>query len=173
LQGVDDGSADLVAIAQGLHWLDVPGFCGAASRVLRPGGYLAVLGYGVCSLAASGPLEAAFKQYYHETLGSHLPHGEPGNFWECDRRSLDTGFGDTEFPFAKVQRRWHFETRRMPLDGFVGYLKTWSAYQRYMAERGGADDPVEALRSKLVDAAGGETGVDVTFPYFLILARAA
>jgi len=171
LAGIEDGVVDLVAIAQALHWMDVHDFCSATKRVLRPGGSLAVLGYGVCSLAAGGAAEAAFKVYYHETLGAHLPLGDPGNLWDCDRRLLDSGFADVEFPFAKVQRKWHFETRRLPLEDFLGYLRTWSAYRKFIAERTDAEDPLEALRAQLVAGGAAESGVDVTFPYFLILAR--
>ena len=39
-------SVDLVTVAQAMHWLDPDKFYGEVRRVLRPGGTLAVYGYG-------------------------------------------------------------------------------------------------------------------------------
>ena len=44
---LEDESADLVNVAQALHWFDRPAFFAEAARVLRPGGLLAAVSYGV------------------------------------------------------------------------------------------------------------------------------
>jgi len=177
LEGVGDGSADVVAIAQALHWLDIPAFCTAARRALRPGGYLVVLGYGVCSLPEGSSQEAAFKRHYHETLGSYLPRGHKDNMWDCDRQLLDSGLANGGVAAARSEFEepawvWHKETRRMTADDFIGYLKTWSAYRRWLQAHPDEADPLEALKSQLVAPSGAEDALEVTFPFFLILARA-
>lgn len=50
--GLAPGSADLVCVAQGLHWFDVPRFAAEAARILQPHGSLAAWSYGLASVAA-------------------------------------------------------------------------------------------------------------------------
>jgi SAM-dependent methyltransferase len=50
--GLGAASADLVAVAQALHWLDVPRFAREAARVLKPHGTLAAWTYGLARVAA-------------------------------------------------------------------------------------------------------------------------
>lgn len=44
--GLDAHSIDLVTVAQAAHWFDLPQFYAEAQRVLKPGGVLALWGYG-------------------------------------------------------------------------------------------------------------------------------
>lgn len=44
--GLADYSIDLVAVAQAAHWFDLPRFYAEVSRVLKPGGAIALWGYG-------------------------------------------------------------------------------------------------------------------------------
>jgi len=140
-----DNSVDLVTVGQALHWLDAEAFFREAARCLRPGGTLAVLGYGMCSLAAAGPVDnmrdspvrggggvagaqldaqargdadastAATKvlsnlwdSFYFQTLGSHSAGrpGDPCNWWDCDRKFLDSGYKGLMLPFANQEIRW-------------------------------------------------------------------
>jgi SAM-dependent methyltransferase len=50
--GLDDASADLITVAQALHWFDVPTFAEEAARVLRPHGTLAAWSYGLARVDA-------------------------------------------------------------------------------------------------------------------------
>jgi len=43
--GLDDGYADLVTVAQAMHWFDVSRFQAEARRVLKPGGLFAAWTY--------------------------------------------------------------------------------------------------------------------------------
>ena len=46
LSFLDSGSADLVTVAQAMHWMDLDRFYPEVDRVLKPGGALVVYGYG-------------------------------------------------------------------------------------------------------------------------------
>eukprot|EP00811_Abedinium_folium_P005268 NODE_14852_length_1081_cov_10.699161.p1 GENE.NODE_14852_length_1081_cov_10.699161~~NODE_14852_length_1081_cov_10.699161.p1 ORF type:complete len:300 (-),score=62.91 NODE_14852_length_1081_cov_10.699161:132-1031(-) len=161
--------ADLITIAQGLHWLDIDAFCGMALASLRPFGCLAVLGYAVCELSNEAA-DRAFKDYYYGTLGSGLEVGSVGSAWgACDRRALDSGFATVNFPLERLERIWHRESTTMSVHEFMAYLRTWSGYHNYLAQ--GHANPLPELESRL-DAAAGEARIlDVTFPYFLVMGR--
>eukprot|EP00927_Polykrikos_kofoidii_P071500 TRINITY_DN67763_c0_g1_i1.p1 TRINITY_DN67763_c0_g1~~TRINITY_DN67763_c0_g1_i1.p1 ORF type:complete len:533 (-),score=93.09 TRINITY_DN67763_c0_g1_i1:59-1657(-) len=173
LEGVPDGAVDFVTIAQALHWLNTSAFFSAADRVLRPGGYFAILGYGICSLE-DPEAEKIFKAYYYNTMGTDLPLGDAKNFWDCDRKFLDNGYSGCDLtPFEDEERHWYHDSKTMKLDDFMGYLKTWSAYRTYL-ERVGSD-PLPAFRENLKAVAGGseDCSFKVKFPYFLILTKKA
>lgn len=59
-------SVDLVTVAQAAHWFNLDEFYDEAVRVLRPGGVIALITYGVPNI--SGPMEALFKQFYWQDI---------------------------------------------------------------------------------------------------------
>lgn len=115
---VPDASVDLVVVGQALHWFDHDLFFAEADRCLRPGGTLAVLGYGACSVrgaaapvrksAQSGGIADLWDSFYYKTLGSHATGGagDPKNWWDCDRRFLDSGYDGLQLPFGAQERAW-------------------------------------------------------------------
>lgn len=187
LQGVASSSADLVSCAQMAHWLELDRFFPEAARVLRPGGVLAILGYGACHLKLeTQQASEAFERYYYETLGSNKQPGEPGCYWDCERALLDNAFqplvdGDGFGPLfqrhnapgpGRFQRHLFLKTVQQPVRDFIGYLRSWSAYRTFMqqAAQSGAPDPLLTLPQEMgfdtLDAT-----ISVTFPFFLLTAQ--
>eukprot|EP00048_Salpingoeca_helianthica_P021507 m.12678 g.12678 ORF g.12678 m.12678 type:complete len:277 (-) comp6054_c0_seq1:29-859(-) len=168
-------SVDLVTVAQAAHWFDMPRFLSEVTRVLRPGGLLAVAGYGVCTLGRPAQ-QAVFTDYYRR-LGSHLLPGQAGCYWDCDRPRLDSGMADVTFspPLqAEPTREWHRDSRSLHRTVFEGYLRTWSAYRAYCVAHPDHPDLVTSVLAQLDAAAAGSPDPDmwpVTFPYFLLLGR--
>lgn len=76
---VRDGSVDLVTAATAAHWFDMAGFWGAAARVLRPGGTVAVWASGGPQAnAATTPMAAevqAAVRRMMESLGAYVADG--------------------------------------------------------------------------------------------------
>lgn len=134
--GLDDRSVDLVTVAQAVHWFDLPRFYAEAARVLKPGGLLAVWGYGRVALPEA--LDARFAHFYADTLGP---------YWPPERALIDDGYRNLEFPFvAEPAPGFEIEVE-WTLDRLLDYVATWSAVQRYRATCD--DDPVAALRHAL------------------------
>src|SRR5690348_223725 len=67
--GLEDRSIDLVAVAQALHWLDLPRFYAEAQRVLVPQGVIAVWTYGGLSVAEEPAIDAALRRFAEEVVG--------------------------------------------------------------------------------------------------------
>lgn len=136
-----DASADLVAVAQALHWFDHGAFFAEAARVLRPGGVLAVWCYETFTTAPE--LDAVVAHFYRDVIGP---------YWPPERRWIETGYADLALPFPRLQAPDFELAIDWTLDDLVGYLGTWSAVARYRTDRG--DDPLPAVRAALAAAWG-------------------
>lgn len=164
--------ADLITIAQALHWLDVSACFQEVKRLLTKQGVLAVMGYAICRLSDPDS-EKVFKDYYYNVLGSNLAPGTPGNSWAIDRRAVDNGLADYPFSatFSSVERKWFHEVKAMSVASFIGYLRTFSGYHAYMTNKAkAAVDPLLGLEKAILKAVGEKT-LTVTIPYWLILCK--
>lgn len=136
VSGLDDGSVDLVSVAQAAHWFDLPRFYTEATRVLKPGGVLALWGYG--RLVLPGELDASFRRFYADTIGP---------YWPVERKHIDDGYRSLPFPFAEIDAPAFFIEVTWTLDRLLDYVSTWSAVKRYHAAQ--TLDPLPALRAAL------------------------
>jgi SAM-dependent methyltransferase len=150
--GLPDRSVNLVGVAQALHWFDVERFHAEARRVLAPGGLMAQWSYGV--VGVEGELvNTIVSDFYWSVVGA---------FWPAERRHVENGYADLEFPFRRVATmRLHWD-----LAAFLGYVRSWSATARCHAHTG--VDPVDALSERLTGV-WGPAGVarEITWPLAL------
>jgi len=154
--GLDDACVDLVTVAQALHWFDLDAFFAEARRVLVPGGVLAAWSYGLCTVDAG--VDAVVNGLYREL--------DP--WWPPERRLVDAGYRDVTLPFARVEAPAFEMTAEWPANRMLGYLRTWSACQRCLADRG--RDPVSAIEPAL-RARWGEGPRTVRWPLALKVGR--
>jgi SAM-dependent methyltransferase len=140
--GLGDKTVDIVTVAQALHWLDPERFFVEVERVLKPGGVLAAWCYNL--IKVSPEIDPELERFYSETVGP---------FWPPERVLVETGFRTIEFPFNEVEAPTFELTANWSLSETLGYMRTWSATQRFIAEHG--HDPVEDLREVLLPAWGG------------------
>lgn len=134
-------SADLVTVAQALHWFEHPAFFAECERVLRPGGVFAAWGYD--DIAADPPIERLVRRFSDETVGA---------FWPPERRWLSAGYAGLHPPFDIVEApRFRLEVD-WTLDDLCGYVSTWSSVAGWRAAHG--DDPLPLLREPLARAWG-------------------
>jgi SAM-dependent methyltransferase len=135
--GLDDHSADLVTVAQALHWFDIPAFFREARRVLCPGGLLAAWCYGNPVLPDAA-LDRVLVHFYDDVLGA---------YWPPERRLILEEYAFIPFPFREVAAPRLGMEEDLTLDGLAGYLRTWSATSRYVRAHG--VDPVAGLVERL------------------------
>ncbi len=138
---VRDGSIDLLTVAQAMHWFRLEEFHAETHRVLSTGGICAVWSYGF--LTINQDIDEVIRYYHDEILGP---------FWPAERWLVLDGYASLHFPFKRAETRTFDMEADWPLDAMLGFLRTWSATQRYIDERG--TNPVEQVASRLVAAWG-------------------
>ncbi|KAG5555838.1 hypothetical protein RHGRI_006478 [Rhododendron griersonianum] len=168
------GTVDLVTVAQALHWFDLPTFYQQVKLVLKkPHGVIAAWCYTVPEARDNIPVvndkfDAVFRQFYADS--------QP--YWDTARKLVDGKYKGIDFPFEPVgdganhTGPFEFTTVRvMDLEGFLTYIRSWSAYQT------AKDKGVELLSEDAVESfkrAWGEDGVDqkvVKAPVYLRIGK--
>lgn len=147
---------DLVTVAQAIHWFDIPKFQNEVKRVLKPGGIIAVMGYGL--FRSNRDTNRIIDHFYREIIGP---------YWDEERKYLDEKYRTIPFPFEEIPGPdFHFN-ESWSLDHLIGYLRTWSAVKHYIAEQD--RDPVALIEKELFASFGRKN--KVKFPIFLRVGR--
>jgi ubiquinone/menaquinone biosynthesis C-methylase UbiE len=136
--GLADGTADIVTVAQALHWLPLAPFFEEVQRVLAPGGLVAVWGYGL-PRASSAELDRELERFHDIIVGP---------YWPPERKMVEEEYRGVPFPFVEIAVPPFAIEQLMTRAGLEGYLRTWSATQRYRAARPD-DDPVNQIAQVL------------------------
>ncbi|MFQ5572321.1 MAG: class I SAM-dependent methyltransferase [Rhodothermales bacterium] len=135
------GSADLVTVAQAIHWFDFDRFYAEVFRVLKPGGVLAVWTYSLMS--ATPAIDEVVYRYYETIVGA---------YWPPERRLVENAYRTIPFPFEEQQTPAFHMDLTWSLDDVLGYLGTWSATARFAKAH--RTDPVAHIRDDLAEAWG-------------------
>ena len=154
--GLGDRSIDLITVAQALHWFDLERFFDEAGRVLKPGGVLAAWSYALCRVDPA--VDAVVLDLYRALDAC----------WPPERRIVESGYRDIELPMPALAHPGFDMRARWTADAMLGYLRTWSACQRYLRDRGA--DPVDAIDGAL-RAAWGDAEREVHWPLAVKMAR--
>jgi SAM-dependent methyltransferase len=134
-------AADLVTVAQALHWLDLDAFYAEVKRVLKPGGVLAVWAYGLLQIDPA--VDAVVKRFYEEVVGP---------YWPLERRLVEDRYQSLPFPFEEIELPAFSMSLAWSLDDLYGYLGTWSATRRFMKTHGA--NPTDQIADALAEAWG-------------------
>jgi ubiquinone/menaquinone biosynthesis C-methylase UbiE len=126
--GLPDKSVDLVTVAQALHWLNAELFFNEVKRILAPGGAIAVWGYGDPVLDTP-ELQSILHQFNRGTIES---------YWLPERQLILDGYLTIPFPFDEIAVPRFKLSRELTLPALIGYVRTWSATARYIADHGTA-----------------------------------
>jgi SAM-dependent methyltransferase len=124
-------SVDLVTVAQALHWFDLDQFYPEVRRVVKPSGIIAAWAY---KLATVTPMvDAVVDHYYSDVVGP---------YWPAERVLVEK-FEELPFAFDKVAPPSFAMTAEWTIEHLLGYLRTWSATQRFIAAE--KRDPLEEV----------------------------
>ena len=117
----ENESVDVITIAQALHWLDIDKFFTECKRVLKNKGCLAVYGYGnVC--VVNEQCNALVSNFYRNSLKG---------CWHETRYHIDNEYRSIHLPFSNTHRIDITMPYETSLEAFIGYLSTWSGYQKH------------------------------------------
>ena len=158
--GLADASADLVTVAQALHWLDAETFYPEVARVLVPGGVLAVWTYGAQYLGEVA-LDSVVRRFYADIVGP---------YWAPERRHVESGYRTLPFPFPELEPPVLAMEELWSLAQLLGYVGTWSATQRFREAVG--HDPLGQLEQDLAQHWGDpSTARRIRWPLSLRVGR--
>lgn len=140
--GIESHTVDLVTVAQALHWFDLERFFAEASRVLKLGGIVAAWAYKLAQVEPA--IDAIVNHYYSEVVGA---------YWPAERVIVEK-FEELAFPLPEIATPPFEMTAEWNAEHLIGYLRTWSATQRFMAanQRDPLKDVEQDLRSAWGDA---------------------
>lgn len=149
-------SFDLITVAQAIHWFDFGLFYNEVNRCLKPGGLIAVIGYGLFHIDKK--TDKVIKELYSDYLEA---------YWDPERKYLEEEYRTIPFPFQEIQTPSFEHKLEWTFEHLTGYLKSWSAVRHYERDKG--RNPVDLIRENLY-AAFGEKGI-VTYPILFRLGK--
>jgi SAM-dependent methyltransferase len=138
--GLRSKTIDLIMVAQALHWFDLDRFYQEARRVLKPDGVLSASAYNLLKIKPA--IDDIVNRYYHEVVGP---------FWPPERILVER-FDELSFPFDEIDVPKFEMTAHWNLDDLLGYLRTWSSTQRFIAAKDA--DPLQEISDELGGAWG-------------------
>jgi len=115
---LENGSVDLIVVAQAAHWFDLKAFYKEVERISTDDGIIALVSYGVPYIESA--TSSVFQQGYWQLIHQ---------YWPEERKHVEEGYLNLDFPFEEIDFPELFIHREMNYDTFIGYMKTWSAYK--------------------------------------------
>jgi len=154
--GLGSQSADLVTVAQALHWFDLDCFYAEVRRILKPEGILAAWAYKLATVSPA--IDAMVNHYYSDLVGP---------YWPAERVLVEK-FEELPFVFDQIAAPPFAMVADWDAEHLLGYLRTWSATQRLMAAE--QRDPVQEIEEELREA-WGEDARRVVWPLTVRVGR--
>jgi ubiquinone/menaquinone biosynthesis C-methylase UbiE len=149
---------DLITVAQAIHWFNFNAFYSEVKRTIKPGGVLAVTGYGL--IKTDEQTDKIINKFYCDLIGS---------YWDKERKYVDENYQTIPFPFKEIKTPSLINTFQWTFEQLTGYLQTWSAVQHFI--KANNKDPVEIIYEELKDAWGNDPIKTIRFPVLLRVAK--
>ncbi|GMH36232.1 hypothetical protein BSKO_04100 [Bryopsis sp. KO-2023] len=145
--GVPPESADLITVAQALHWFDLRQFYSEAKRVLRPHGALAAWSYGLARFEDNHAASQILRDFSWKHVGPY----------RADNAKDLIARTHSELPplpeeFGVVEKKTMEMKTRMPFSNFIRYVETWSSYNTFKENRRDARDALLNFRVECMSA---------------------
>lgn len=150
----DDAFFGMVTVGQAIHWFDFNAFYNEVKRTLKPGGLLAVMGYGL--LKINDEADKIINHFYSEIIGK---------YWDKERKYVDENYTTIPFPFKEINCPAFKIIFEWTLEELTGYLTTWSAVQHYI--KANNSNPVEIIALQLAGLFPSKQKIKGHFPVLL------
>lgn len=134
---------DLVTVAVAIHWFNFDEFYREVKRVLKPYGVIAAWTYNLVEI--SPEIDSIIWDYYRNIIGE---------YWPERIRYLEERYETIPFPFEEIAPPSFVMEVHWNLNQLAGFLNSWSATQRYKAQKG--QHPLERIWPQLVSGWGDE-----------------
>lgn len=156
---LENRSADLITVAQAVHWMNLDAFYAEVRRVARPGAAVALVAYGIAVIEPG--VDAVIDRFYS---------GDLDGYWPPERSHIETGYRDLPFPFERIPAPKMDLTVDWNVDQMLGYIRTWSAVRALEKAKGPeiSDRFAEALRQ-----VWGSRVLTVRWPLVILAGRVA
>lgn len=152
-------SADIVTVAQALHWFVFDEFYTQVRRVLKHDGTIAVWTYGLPFITPE--VDKVINHFHYNIIG---------DYWQAAHRLVEAEYATIPFPFEQIQPPAFTISKQLSLNDIVGLLDSWSAVQRYIDAN--TTNPVDIICEDLESAWGGREELKtVTFKLTLKVGR--
>lgn len=156
---LETDSVDLVAVAQAIHWFNLPEFYRQVRRVGRAGSILAAWCYPLATISET--IDPVVHRLYADIVGP---------YWPPERSAIMERYSTIDFPFEEIHPPEFEMTAQWSLADLLGYLGTWSSVARYREQHGA--DPLALVNRELADAWGpAEITCPVRWPVYLRVGR--
>lgn len=161
----NEGSIDLITVAQAIHWFDLPRFYSVVNRLLRkPGGVLAIWGYK--DVKISPEFDAAGKCWFEMSIP----------YWNSRTQSFFGGYQALPFPFEGVGLGSEGNPidvdipKELSFEGYLRMMRSWSAVAT--AKEQGVDLLSKGAVKELEAAWGGPNLVrSVVYKGFMLVGK--
>ena len=150
-----DNSFDLVTVAQAYHWFDFISFEKEVIRVLKPGGIIAIWGYGLVQCDFLN-LNSLINSIYTNIVGP---------YWDAERKFVDDHYHTIPFPYEELPSEEFIIEKAWTLDNLVGYFNSWSSVQHFI--KANNYNPVVALTTELQKSWPVKDKIVFRFPLFV------
>jgi ubiquinone/menaquinone biosynthesis C-methylase UbiE len=125
---VSPGSADLITVAQAIHWFELDKFYITVRKTLKNKGLIAIWGYYLpFAVVSSKKLEDFLKDYFDKYI----------KFYDhpCASHLLNK-YETIEFPFKEIKAPAFFIEEAWDLEYFKGYVSTWTITEKFKKDFG-------------------------------------
>lgn len=138
---ISEKSIDLITVAQAFHWINQEKFLKEVIRVAKQKCILAIWCYKLAHITKD--VDEVIYRLYTDILG---------NYWDDARKMVDDGYKNINFPFQKIESPTFDMSVEWDIEGYMGYLGTWSALQKYISVN--SKNPLNDIGSDLKKAWG-------------------
>ncbi|ESO04634.1 hypothetical protein HELRODRAFT_172299 [Helobdella robusta] len=160
-EAFEEDSIDLILVCQAIHWFDRANFFRECLKVLRPGGVLALVGYGL-PFFNDEVIDKLNREYIDESLKDSPIRSTIDDKYAEVIKELRCVFPCVERDDSIVQNL------DSTVDEYVGYLSTWSNYRTYKRTNPPYPDVLEVFRQKLQKCVPGDAILKRKFDFFIV-----